>query len=121
LIESAGREEVPTREPEVDGPLIKGWTGPQIHERYATEHKEEMRRLWDFLADHPGEMFDMKEIAEALDLSVAKLNGILSGFSRINKRDYGTNRFPWRVVRIDGRINHGMPEEVAEIIRDARG
>lgn len=119
FIESAGRQAA-SPDADTDRPLIDHWTAKEIRQRYANA-KEGIQRLMDFLAAHPEEAFGMGQLEQELGLSYDKLNGLLGGFSKVNKREFGNTVFPWRVDSVDGRVTHGMPEEVAEVVRGAGG
>ncbi len=113
---------VPARSAEAERELVPGWTAAHIKERLETLQKErkgnEYLALVRFLADHSGELFNMEPLAAGLGMSYDALNGILSGFSKINKRDYGTTLFPWEVNTDGGLVRHGMSAEVAEVVQD---
>jgi hypothetical protein len=100
--------------------LATDWP-PELLERQYAESPKFMKRFQKHLADHPGEEFSTRDMADALEAERGwnTVAGALGAYGRRVKNRYKRSTFPFQ-SRTDyeaGEVYHSMTPEVAEIIR----
>ncbi len=104
-----------------EGDFVHGWSAEAVRRAYR-ESADKMRTLLRFLADHPGEEVSSEQIARAIDARFGwnTVAGMLGAFGRRSANRYGMSAPMWE-YRYDGegRILLTMPQDVAEVIRQA--
>lgn len=94
---------------------------PDLIRRIYSESHETHRRLFDFLAAHPGEWFYSDALAKELELpnGASSLAGTLGALGkRANHRYDGHKPIVSKWDYEAGQARHMMPPEVAKIIAD---